>query len=127
MTGDETSALAEDGAGAWLRPTKERAARARPPGKRHALPHLKPSHRRTRPSPAAPPRGTGRAAGGRREMRAQLSRERQAAPGPSPRTSVRGPSVVAAPVRGRPCKADGPSRRSQSSIPVRYASVDTAI
>ena len=25
-----TSALAEDGAGAWLRPTKERAARARP-------------------------------------------------------------------------------------------------
>ena len=40
---------------------------------------------------------------------------------------VRGPSVVAAPVRGRPCKADGPPHRSLAPIPVRYASVDTAI
>ena len=45
----------------------------RPPGKRHALPDRQPSHHRTRPSPAAPPRETGRAAGGRREMHAQLA------------------------------------------------------
>jgi hypothetical protein len=34
--------------------------------------------------------------------------------------------VVAAPVRGRPFKANGPSHRSQAPIPVRHASVDTA-
>jgi hypothetical protein len=50
----------------------------RPPGKRHALPDSPPSHHRTRPSLAAPPRETGRAAGGRREMHAQLRPERQA-------------------------------------------------
>jgi hypothetical protein len=50
----------------------------RPPGHRHALPDRQPSHHRTRPSPAALPRETGRASGGRRDMHAQLSRERQA-------------------------------------------------
>jgi hypothetical protein len=39
---------------------------------------------------------------------------------------VRGSSVVAAPVRGRSCKADGPAHCSQAPIPVRYTSVDTA-
>jgi hypothetical protein len=34
--------------------------------------------------------------------------------------------VDAAPVRGRPCKADGPAHRSHAPIPVRYASVDPA-
>ena len=98
----------------------------RPPGKRHALPDRPPSHHRTRPSPAAPPRETGRAAGGRRDMHAQLSRERQAdATGSA--DLVRGSSVVAAPVRGRPCKADGSPHRSLAPIFVRYASVDTAI
>ena len=63
-----------------------------PPGKRHALPDRQPSHHRTRPSPAAPPRETGRAAGGRREMHAQLSRERQAAD-----NGLRGPLSVARP------------------------------
>jgi hypothetical protein len=54
-----------------------------------------------RPAPGE----TGRAAGRRREMHAQLSRERQAAHGPPPRTLVRGPSVVAPPsvaVRAKP-------------------------
>jgi hypothetical protein len=59
----------------------------RPPGKRHALPDRQPSHHRTRPSPAAPPRETGRAAGGRRDMHAHLSRERQAGATGSARTS----------------------------------------
>jgi hypothetical protein len=58
-------------------------------------------------------------------MHAQLGPGRQAARD-SPRTLVRGPSVVAAPVRGRPCKADGSPHRSQAPIFVRYASVDTA-
>jgi hypothetical protein len=77
----------------------------RPPGKRHALPDRHPGHHRTRPSPPAPPRETGRAAGGRREMHAQLHRERQAAHGPPPPTwSVarpwsRPPSVA---VRAKP-------------------------
>ena len=65
----------------------------RPPGKRHALPNRQPSHHRTRPSPAAPPRETGRAAGGRRDMHAQLNPERQAGT-----TGLRGPLSVA-----RPC------------------------
>ena len=99
----------------------------RPPGNRHALPNHSPGHHRTRPSPAALPRETGRAAGGRRDMQAQLSRERQAAHGAASADLVRDPSVVAAPVRGRPCKADGPPHRSRPPIPVRYASVDTAI
>jgi hypothetical protein len=59
-------------------------------------------------------------------MHAQLSRERLAAHGAASADLVRGPSVVAPPVRGRPCKADGPSHRSQAAISVRYASVDTA-
>jgi hypothetical protein len=73
----------------------------RPPGKRHTLPDRHPGHHRTRPSPAASPRETGRAAGGRRDMHAQLRRERQA--GHRLRADlVRGSSVVAARVRGRP-------------------------
>ncbi len=39
---------------------------------------------------------------------------------------VRGPSLDAAPVRGRPCKADGPAHRCQPADAVRYTSVDTA-
>ena len=75
----------------------------RPSGKRHALPDRPPSHHRTRPSPAAPPRETGRAAGGRRKC--TLS----SAPNVKPYTGLRGPpsvdsSVPAAPVRGLvPC------------------------
>ena len=99
----------------------------RPPGKRHRLPDRHPGHHRTRPSPAAPPRETGRAAGGRREMHAQLGRERQAAhgrlrPGPRP-WLVRGrgprpwPSVKQPTVR---------TDRPGAPTPVRYASVDTA-
>jgi hypothetical protein len=77
----------------------------RPPGKRHALPDRRPGHHRTRPSPAAPPRETGRAAGGRRDMHAQLSRERQAGTTGLPRPSSvarpwsRPPSVA---VRAKP-------------------------
>jgi hypothetical protein len=44
----------------------------------------------------------------------------------APADPVRGSSVVAAPVRGRPRKADGPAHRSQVPIPVRYTSVDPA-
>ena len=98
----------------------------RPPGKCHALPDRHPGHHRTRPSPAAPSRETSRAAGGRRDMHAHLNRERQAARRAAPANLVRGSSVDAAPVRGRPCKADGSPHRSQPPIPVRYASVDTA-
>ena len=97
----------------------------RPSGKRHALPNRQPSHHRTPPFPAAPPRETGRAAGGHREMHAQLGRERQAGHTASA-DPVRGSSVVADPVRGRPRKADGPSHRSLDPIPVRYLSVDPA-
>jgi len=64
----------------------------RPPGKHHALPDRHPGHHRTRPSPAASPRETGRAAGGRRAMHAQLRRQRQAGT-----TGLRGPSSVARP------------------------------
>jgi hypothetical protein len=77
----------------------------RPPGERHALPDGQPSHHRTRPSPAAPPRETGRAAGGRRDMHAQLRRERQAdttglrRPLPVARPWSRPPSVA---VRAKP-------------------------
>ena len=71
------------------------------------------------PSPAASLRETSRAAGGRRDMHAQLSRARG-------RFSGSGPWLVRgrAPVRGRPCKADGPSHRSRATIPVRHTSVD---
>src|SRR6185437_5177296 len=76
----------------------------------------------TAPALPSPPRETSRAAGGRRDMHAQLRPERQAGPtGPS-RTS----SVVGPPVRGRPCKADGSPHRSQVPNFVRYASVDPA-
>jgi len=70
----------------------------------------------TAPALPRPPRPweTGRATGGRRDMHAQLSRERQAAHGPASAALVRGPSVVAGP---RPCKADGPARRSWPSQP----------
>jgi hypothetical protein len=56
-------------------------------------------------------------------MHAQLRPERQAEHR-LPRTPPVGSSVPAAPVRGRPCEADGPSHRSQAPLPVRYASVD---
>ena len=57
---------------------------------------------------------------------AQLSRAPQAENRPE-RTLVRGSSVVAAPVRSRPCQADGSAHRSPVPIFVRYASVDGAI
>jgi hypothetical protein len=64
----------------------------RAPGKRHALPDRHPGHHRTCPSPAAPPRETDRASGGRRDMHAQLGRERQAdATGSARTTSVARP------------------------------------
>jgi hypothetical protein len=84
----------------------------RPPGERHTLPDRQPSHHRTRPSPAAPPPGnqpgSGRTQGNARSAPPSTSSRHN---GPS-RTLVRGSSVVAAPVRGRPCKADGPAHRS---------------
>jgi len=98
----------------------------RPPGKRHALPDRHPGHHRTRPSPAASPRETGRAACGRRDMHAQLRRERQA--GHRLRADlVRGSSVVAARVRGRPwnCRRCAPTVLA-APPPVRYLSVDPA-
>jgi hypothetical protein len=58
-------------------------------------------------------------------MHAQLGRERQSRHTASA-DPVRGSSVVAPPVRGRPRKADGPAHRSLAPIPVRYASVDPA-
>ena len=54
------------------------------------------------------PRETSRTAGGRRNMHAQLRRERQAGATHPPRTSSVAPSVIETPVRGRPCNADGP-------------------
>jgi hypothetical protein len=93
----------------------------RPPGKRHTLPDRPPSHHRTRPSPAAPPRETSRAAGGRREMHAQLSPGRQAGTTGSA-DLVRGSSVVAAPsvaVRAKPTAPTG-SAGSWSSPPERF-------
>jgi hypothetical protein len=45
--------------------------------------------------------------------------------GGEPGDLVRGSSVVAAPGRGSPRKADGPSHRSRATIPVRYTSVDS--
>jgi hypothetical protein len=94
----------------------------RPPGKRHALPDRHPGHHRTRPSPAGRPR---KPAGQRADAgKCTLTSAANVKPaGRPPRTPVRGPSVVAAPVRGRPCKADGPVHRSLAPIPVRYASV----
>ena len=78
----------------------------RPPGKRHALPDRTTlAINRTRPSLAAPPRETCRAAGGRRDMHAQLRRERQArytglrGPRPWTRLCLRPPSVA---VRAKP-------------------------
>ena len=62
---------------------------------------------------------------GRREMHAQLSRERQAARGP-PQTLVRGPSVRAPPSVAVRETADGAHRPFQATNPVRHASVDTA-
>ena len=57
--------------------TNERGARARPPASRSPGPPPRSSP--TRPSPPAPPPETSRAASGRRDMHAQLCRERQAA------------------------------------------------
>jgi len=112
---------------AWMpraeHPSHERASNSRtlrPPGKRHALPDRHPGHHRTRPSPAAPPRETSRAAGGRRDMHAQLRRERQADTTGPPRALVRGSSVVAAPsvaVRAKPTvPRTAPGHRFPSAI-----------
>jgi len=63
-----------------------------PPGKRHALPDRPPSHHRTRLPRPPRPGETGRVAGGRGDMHAQLRRERQAGT-----TGLRGPLSVARP------------------------------
>jgi hypothetical protein len=74
----------------------------RPPGKRHALPDRHPGHHRTTPFPGRPrpgkPAGQGRTQG---NGRSALPRTSSRHNGPS-RPLVRGSSVVAAPVRGRP-------------------------
>ena len=72
-----------------------------------------------RPSPAAPPRETSRAVGGRRDMHAQLRRERQAGATGSARASSvarpwsRPPSVA---VRGKPTVS--PTARSAGRRPL---------
>jgi len=81
----------------------------------------------TAPALPRPPRpgnrpGSGRTQGNARSTPLYTSSRHTASAAP-----VRGPSVVAAPVRGRPCKADGPAHRSEAPIPVRYTSVHTAI
>jgi hypothetical protein len=74
----------------------------RPPGKRHALPDRHPGHHRTRPSPAAPPRGN-RPGSGRTQGNARSSPPRTSSRRNGLRAGlVRGSSVVATPVRGRP-------------------------
>jgi hypothetical protein len=105
--------------------TNARAARARsarPPGRPASRSPGPPSQ----PSPHPPfpgrPRPVNQPGSGARSAPPRTSSRYN---GP-PRTLVRGPSVVAAPVRGRPCKADGPPHRSQAPIPVRYASVAPA-
>jgi len=75
-----------------------------------------------RPAPGNRP-GSGRTQG---HARSALPRTSSRAPRRLRRPG-RGSSVDAAPVRGRPCKADGPAHRSHAPIPVRYASVDSAI
>ena len=71
----------------------------RPPGKRHALPGPPPRPSLHPPFPGRPAPETGRAAGGRRDMHAQLRRERQAAHRAASADLVRGPSVA---VRAKP-------------------------
>jgi hypothetical protein len=73
----------------------------RPARERRTLPNRRPSHQRTALPPAARPQEDPGAATGPRDMHAQLSPERQAGTTASA-DLVRGPSVRAAPVRGRP-------------------------
>jgi hypothetical protein len=108
-------------------PTNVRAARAR-----SARPASVTLSRIARPAITAPalprPPRPGKPAGQRADAgKCTLS----SAPNVKPYTGLRGPpsvdsSVPAAPVRGRPCKADGSPHRSQAPIFVRYTSVDTA-
>src|SRR3984957_20940268 len=87
----------------------------RPPGHRHALPDLRPSHQRTRlPRPPAPGKSPGPA--GRVYGNARLTQRR------TPSRNTR----PARPVRGCPWKADGAHRPSWRPDAVRYVSVDTA-
>ena len=82
----------------------------RPPGKRHALPDRRPAIT----APAFPGRpAPGKSAGQRADAgKCTLSSAANVKPTQrAPPTLVRGSSVVAAPVRGRPCKADGPADR----------------
>jgi hypothetical protein len=72
------------------------------------------------------PGETSRAAGGRRDMHAQLGPERQAGTTGLPSSLPVTRPWSWHPVRGRPCEADGPAHRSLAPIPVRYASVDPA-
>jgi hypothetical protein len=114
-------------------PTNARAARAR-----FARPASVTLSRTDTPAITAPalPRphrpgnrpGSRRTQGHARSAQPRTSSRHNGLRGPLVRDGplVRGPYVPAAPVRGRPCKADGPAHRSQAPIPVRYASVDTA-
>jgi hypothetical protein len=85
-----------------------------PPGKRHALPD-RPGDHRTCPSPAEPPRETGRAAAD--AGKCTLSSVANVKPRTG-RLRRPGPWLVRdrAAVRGRPCKADGPVRRSLDKL-----------
>jgi len=94
-------------------PTNERAARARSARQASRSPRPPPSPSPHPPFPARPAPGNRRGSG-RTQEKCTLSSAANVKPrtGRLPRTLVRGPSVVAAPVRGRPCKADGPPHRS---------------
>jgi len=108
------------------RRTCGRPAPAPPAGKRHALPDRPPSHHRTCSTPGRPAPGN-RPGSGRTQGNARSAPPRTSSPvHRPPRTPSVDSSVPAAPVRGRPRKADGSPHRSQAPIPVRYASVDTA-
>jgi len=93
----------------------------RSPGKRHALPNRRPSHRRTRPSPAAPP---GKPAGQRADAgKCTLSSAANVKPHMAPadpagaRPSLRSPSVA---VRAKPMvPRAAPTPRTPCALCVR--------
>ena len=63
---------------------------------------------------------------GRTQENTRSARPRTSSHTRLPANLVRGPSVPAARVRGRPRKANGPSHRSHPTDAVRYSSVDPA-
>jgi len=81
----------------------------RPPGHRHALPDLRPSHQHTRlPRPPAPGKSPG--APGRIYGNARSTQRRTSSRNPRP----------ARPVRGRPWRADGTTDRPGARTPSAY-------